>query len=53
MKTFQKSLNLIKKNAMIFWGEYDSATSLSSGEKIHDLIENSSLTHTIVITIFH
>lgn len=39
---FSKVFESYKKNAMIFWGEYDSATSLNSGEKIHDLIENSS-----------
>jgi len=33
-----------KKNGMIFWGEEDSATSLASGKKIHQLIENSSFT---------
>ncbi len=29
------------KKALIFWGEKDMATSLSSGEKIHSLIKNS------------
>lgn len=33
-----------KKNGMIFWGEDDSATTLPSGKKIHELIENSSFT---------
>ncbi|MEA3289876.1 MAG: alpha/beta hydrolase [Campylobacterota bacterium] len=30
------------KNALIFWGKEDTATSLSSGETIHSLIKNSS-----------
>lgn len=29
-------------NTMIFWGETDTATSLSSGKKINELIKNSS-----------
>ncbi len=33
-----------KKNGMIFWGKDDSATKLASGEKIHQLIQNSSFT---------
>ncbi|XPV67602.1 MAG: alpha/beta fold hydrolase [Halarcobacter sp.] len=33
-----------KKNGMIFWGKEDCATTLSSGKKIHELIENSSFT---------
>lgn len=33
-----------KKNGMIFWGKDDSATKLTSGEKIHQLIQNSSFT---------
>ncbi|QKF81421.1 alpha/beta fold hydrolase [Halarcobacter ebronensis] len=31
-----------EKNGMIFWGEEDSATSLSAGKEIHSLIKNSS-----------
>ncbi|RXK06990.1 alpha/beta fold hydrolase [Halarcobacter bivalviorum] len=31
-----------EKNAMIFWGKADTATTLPAGEKIHKLIKNSS-----------
>ena len=31
-----------EKNAMIFWGKTDTATTLSSGIKINELIKNSS-----------
>ena len=33
-----------EKNAMIFWGKADTATTLPSGKKIHELIKNSSFT---------
>jgi pimeloyl-ACP methyl ester carboxylesterase len=39
---FTKEFENYKKNAMIFWGEDDKATSLSSGKKINSLIKNSS-----------
>jgi len=39
---FSNEFNSYKKNAMIFWGETDSATTLNSGKKINSLIENSS-----------
>lgn len=39
---FEESFKSYTKNAMIFWGEYDSATSLNSGKKINSLIKNSS-----------
>ena len=38
---FSNVFESYEKNAMIFWGEEDNATSLSSGKKIHDLIKNS------------
>lgn len=31
-----------KKNAIIFWGDYDTATSVESGKQINNLIRNSS-----------
>ncbi len=39
---FSKSFENYEKNAMIFWGEDDSATTLPSGKKINSLIKNSS-----------
>ena len=39
---FSNIFESYEKNAMIFWGEYDSATTLNSGKKIHELIKNSS-----------
>ncbi len=39
---FTKEFENYEKNAMIFWGEDDSATSLVSGQKINSLIKNSS-----------
>jgi non-heme chloroperoxidase len=33
-----------KKKSLIFWGESDTATKLSSGKHIHELIENSEFT---------
>ncbi len=39
---FSNNFASYKKHAMIFWGEYDNATSLNSGKKIHKLIKNSS-----------
>ncbi|WP_072682073.1 alpha/beta fold hydrolase [Arcobacter sp. LA11] len=39
---FSNSFENYEKNAMIFWGEDDSATTLSSGKKINSLIKNSS-----------
>ena len=30
--------------ALLFWGEHDTATTLSSGKTIHDLIKNSKFT---------
>jgi pimeloyl-ACP methyl ester carboxylesterase len=39
---FSEHFASYKKNGMIFWGEKDTATSLASGKKIHELIENSS-----------
>ena len=38
---FSKSFKNYKNNALIFWGENDRATSLESGKKISNLIENS------------
>lgn len=39
---FSKEFENYEKNAMIFWGENDVATTLPSGEKINSLIKNSS-----------
>ncbi|PLY08362.1 MAG: alpha/beta hydrolase [Arcobacter sp.] len=39
---FTKEFENYKKNAMIFWGEDDTATTLASGKKINSLIKNSS-----------
>lgn len=39
---FSKSFENYEKNAMIFWGEDDMATTLPSGKKINSLIKNSS-----------
>ena len=39
---FSKHFESYEKNAMIFWGEHDIATSLKSGRIIHELIKNSS-----------
>ena len=39
---FSKKFQNYEKNAMIFWGETDSATTLPSGKKINSLIKNSS-----------
>ena len=39
---FSREFENYEKNAMIFWGEYDTATILSSGMKINSLIKNSS-----------
>ena len=41
---FSKFFESYEKNAMIFWGEHDKATSLNSGKKIHSLIKNSKFT---------
>ena len=41
---FSSYFNSYEKNGMIFWGEEDSATSLTSGKEIHSLIKNSSFT---------
>ncbi len=38
---FSDSFSSYNKNALIFWGEHDCATSLESGKKIADLINNS------------
>jgi len=39
---FTKHFSSYEKNSIIFWGEKDKATPLSSGKKIHKLIKNSS-----------
>ena len=39
---FSKEFEKYEKNAIIFWGENDVATSLTSGKKINNLIKNSS-----------
>ncbi len=39
---FSNKFKNFKNKALIFWGEKDTATSLSSGKKISNLIENSS-----------
>ncbi len=39
---FSEKFQNYEKNAMIFWGENDSATTLPSGKKINSLIKNSS-----------
>jgi pimeloyl-ACP methyl ester carboxylesterase len=41
---FSKEFENYKKNAMIFWGEDDKATTLSSGKEINSLIKDSSFT---------
>lgn len=41
---FASKFESYEKNGMIFWGETDSATTLPSGKKIHELIKNSSFT---------
>ena len=38
---FSEIFASLKTNALIFWGEDDSATPLKSGEKIHSLIKDS------------
>lgn len=38
---FSKYFETFSNNALIFWGESDSATALSSGKKIAQLIKNS------------
>ena len=38
---FSKSFSNYKGNALIFWGDKDTATTLTSGKKIHDLIKGS------------
>jgi esterase/lipase len=38
---FSKSFEKYKGNALLFWGEKDTATTLSSGKTIHTLIEGS------------
>jgi pimeloyl-ACP methyl ester carboxylesterase len=38
---FSKSFAKYKGNALLFWGEQDTATTLSSGKFIHSLIEGS------------
>lgn len=38
---FSAKFQSYSKNALIFWGKSDTATSLASGEKIAQLIENS------------
>lgn len=39
---FSEEFEKYEKNAIIFWGENDVATSLTSGKKINNLIKNSS-----------
>lgn len=39
---FSNDFKSYKKNGIIFWGEEDKATSLSSGKKINSLINKSS-----------
>ncbi len=39
---FTQNFKSYEKNAMIFWGEKDTATTLPSGKKINSLIKNSS-----------
>ncbi len=39
---FTSSFSAFKNSALIFWGEKDTATSLSSGKKIASLIDNST-----------
>ncbi len=39
---FSNHFQNFQNNALIFWGEKDSATSLSSGKKISSLIKNST-----------
>lgn len=39
---FSSKFKSLKSRAFIFWGENDKATPLSSGEKIHSFIKNSS-----------
>ncbi len=39
---FTQNFASFKNNALIFWGEKDSATSLESGKKIASLIDNST-----------
>lgn len=39
---FTKHFEAVTSNTMIFWGESDTATSLSSGQKINTLIKGSS-----------
>lgn len=41
---FSKEFENYKKNAMIFWGEDDKATTLPSGKEINSLIKDSSFT---------
>jgi hypothetical protein len=38
---FSKSFEKYKGNALLFWGDRDTATTLSSGKTIHKLIEGS------------
>ncbi|MBT3280507.1 MAG: alpha/beta hydrolase [Campylobacteraceae bacterium] len=38
---FNKEFKKYKGNALLFWGDTDTATTLSSGKLIHSLIENS------------
>lgn len=38
---FSSIFSSLKSNALIFWGKDDNATPLKSGEKIHNLIQNS------------
>jgi pimeloyl-ACP methyl ester carboxylesterase len=40
---FREEFRNLKSNTLIFWGEEDRATSLQSGEKIHQLISGSKL----------
>lgn len=39
---FSSNFSNFKNNALIFWGEKDTATSLDSGKKISSLIDNST-----------
>jgi surfactin synthase thioesterase subunit len=41
---FSSHFSNFSNNALIFWGEKDSATSLESGKKIKSLIKKSAFT---------